>query len=190
MILWERKIILLEAEDESRDYPYRRDYERPASGHSADPRSSPYLGENPYYETRGNYPPPAFDNRRDYPPDHAARYQEDYRRGYDSREFVPPPPSPAPMRPPIDTRRPYDRGSVSGRETDLSDYERPYPRSRGPRDDFRDDPHAPRDETLRFAADTRPPRDTRSDPRFMDEGIIVEQNGVSNLFRQKSYANG
>lgn len=152
---------------ESRDYPYRRDYDRPPPGHPADPRGPPYPADDPYYDSRGNYPPPLYDSRRDYPPDAPARYHEDYRRGYDSRDFAPPPP--VPIHSAMDSRRPYDRGPIPGRGADPSMYDRPYARSRDPRDDFRGDPRAPRDEPPRFPADLRPP----GDPRFMDEGILV-----------------
>ena len=105
---------------DSRDYPYRRDYDRrpplpsppppppplppgPASSSahhpSLDPRSAPYTPPDPYYDSRGTYPsPPLYDTRRDYPPDPAAtRYYDDYRRGgYDPRDGHPLPPPPLP----------------------------------------------------------------------------------------------
>jgi len=161
---------------ESRDYPDRRDYDRPAPGHPTDPRGPAYPPDNPYYDPRGSYPPPVYDSRRDYPPDVSARYHEDYRRGYDSREFIPPPPTS--IRPPMDSRRPYERGPIPGRGDDPVDYDRPYPRPRDPRDDFRGDPRVPRDETLGFPPDTRPSRDARSDARFIDEGIMAEETEI------------
>lgn len=156
---------------ELRDYPYSRDYDRPPLGYPADPRDYPYgadgRSDDHDYDSRRDYPPPVYNYRRDYPPDPAARYHEDYRRRYDPGDFVS---SPAAIRPPIDSRRPYDRAPVSERGADFSDYDRPYSRSR---DDYRGDPRGPREMLPRLPLDHRPSRDIRTDSRYMDEGITV-----------------
>lgn len=158
-------------DNELRDYPYSRDYERPPLGYTADPRDYPYGADGRSndngYDSRRDYPPPVYNYRRDYPPDSAARYPEEYRRRYDPEDFVP---SSAAIRPPIDSRRPYDRASVSGRGADFSDYDRPYSRSR---DDYRGDPRGPREMLPRHPLDHRPLRDIRTDSRYIDEGIKV-----------------
>jgi hypothetical protein len=177
-------------EHDARDYPHRRDYDRrppppspplppaPASHHhshpSLDPRGPPYPPPDPYYDSREAYPsPPHYDSRREYPPESAARYFDDYRRGgYDPRDVPPPPPPPPPSAaagPPqsLDSRRPYDRGPLPGRE-DSSEYGRPYTRPRDPRDDY------PRDFDPRLPPDPRiSPRDVRLDPRYIDEGNFI-----------------
>jgi hypothetical protein len=172
---------------DSRDYPYRRDYDRrpppppPPPHHSLDPRGPPYPPPDPYYDSRGSFPsPPLYDNRRDYPPE--PRYFDDYRRGYDPRDGPPPPPLPPQ---PLEPRRPFDRGPFPGRE-DPSDYGRPYSRPRDPRDEFRGDPRMPRDPEPRLPPDPRiPPRDERPDPRYLDEGIISRIFSLI-IFRKRS----
>ena len=184
---------------DSRDYPFRRDYDRrpplpsppppppplppgPASSSthhpSLDPRSAPYPPPDPYYDSRGTYPsPPLYDTRRDYPPDPATtRYYDDYRRGgYDPRDgppiapTPPPPPPPATATPPqaLDSRRPYDRGPLPGRD-EPSDYGRTYSRPRDPVD------YPPRDIDPRLPPDHRmSPRGVRPDPRYIDEGKLL-----------------
>ena len=179
---------------DSRDYnnnSYRRDpYDRrpppPTPPPPPPPPSHAHVASafppspDPYYESPrvGAYPSPAYDARRDYPPPSfhpsdappPARYYEDYRRGgYDARD-IPPPPLPPnsshlPTPPTVDSRRPYDRGVVPGRD-DPADYGRGYPpRSRDPRDDY---PPMPRDVHPRLPpSDRLPPKDAG---RYIDEG--------------------
>lgn len=181
---------------DSRDYPYRRDYDRrpplPSPppppppplppGHpgstahhhpSLDPRSAPYPPPDPYYDSRGTYPsPPLYDTRRDYQHDPATtRYYDDYRRGgYDPRDG---PPVPPPSLPPTTATPPQALDSRRPYDRgpppgrdDPSDYGRPYSRPRDPRDDY-----PPRDIDSRLPPDHRmSPRDARSDPRYIDEG--------------------
>lgn len=157
-------------DDEVRDYRYDRDYDRSPIGYPADSRGPPYGADGrshePGYDSRRDYPPHVYNYRRDCPPDVAARYYDDYRRGYDPGDFAP---APA-IRPPIDSRRLYDRGPVSGRGADFSDYDRSYSRSR---DDYHGDPRGPREVIPRLPLDHRPPRDIRTDSRYIDEGITV-----------------
>jgi hypothetical protein len=151
-------------DQDARGY-YRRDFDRqsPMDQREAYP-------PDPYYDSRGAYPPPIYDTRRDYPPE--SRYFDDYRR-YDPRDVPPPSHLPPAPLPPVDSRRPYDRGPP-GRD-DPSDYGRPYSRPRDPRDDFRGDPRLPRDADPRYPPESRalrdPRVDPRDDPRFIDEGI-------------------
>src|SRR5262249_39836578 len=89
---------------DTRDYPYRRDYDRrpPPPDANAPPHHAldsrgppPYPLPDPFYEPRGVYapsPPHFYDARRDYPPEFS-RFYDDYRRGDDSRDVAPPPPA-------------------------------------------------------------------------------------------------
>lgn len=169
---------------ESRDYPYRREYDRrlsppPPSSASAshhshlslEPRGRPYLPHDPYYDSSRGLDAYPYDTRRDYPPE-PSRYFEDYRRGYDPRDG-PPPPLPLPSSSePVEPRRPYDRGPYPGREDPY------YSRPGDPRDDYRPDQRIPSREPL-----PPDPRDPRADPRYRDEGIMSTSLSVDSSGR-------